>query len=88
MGTEAHQVKVFLVWFTVDQDEVGPDMTIAMIGPLAAERMVDIFRRQLYIISQEVDNFHKGSIEYFPMPPCFFPFIVTFEAGRIPNLPH
>jgi hypothetical protein len=39
---EADKLKTGCVRLAVDQDEVGPDVAIAMIAPLAAERVIEI----------------------------------------------
>jgi len=43
MGTKACQVEIFFVWFAVNQDEIGPDVTIAVIGPFTTKGVVGFF---------------------------------------------
>ena len=88
MGTKAHQVEISFVWFAVNQDEIGPDVAIAVIGPFTTKRVVGICDGEPHVIGQEVDSFHQSGIQYFPMPPCFFPFIVVFELLGVSNLSH
>lgn len=88
MGTKAtHQVEIFLVWFVVNQDEIGPDVTIGVIGPFTTKWAVGIFDGEPHVIGQEVDSFYQSGIQHLPMPPCFFPFMVAFELLGI-NLSH
>ena len=42
MRTEAHQVKMPIVGLAVNQDEIGHDMAVAMIGPFTKKRMINI----------------------------------------------
>ena len=39
---EPDQLKAGRVWLAVDQDQVGPDVAIAVIAPLAAERVIEM----------------------------------------------
>ena len=53
-----HELEIMVVWFPVNQNEVGPDVAIAVITPLARERVIKIATRQQCIRSQHVDGFH------------------------------
>jgi hypothetical protein len=35
-----------VVWFPVNQNEIGPDVAIAVIAPLARERVIEVASRQ------------------------------------------
>jgi hypothetical protein len=45
MGAETHQFQDVLIGLAIDQDEIGPDVAVAVIGPIPAQRMVTIFVR-------------------------------------------
>jgi hypothetical protein len=45
MRTETHKLKACIVRLAVDQNEVWPDVAVAVIAPLAAERMIEIAPR-------------------------------------------
>jgi len=40
MRAEPDELQDFIVGFAIDQDEIGPDMAVAMIFPFAGECMV------------------------------------------------
>ena len=45
MRAEPDKLKARVVRLAVDQDEVGPDVAITVIAPLAAQRMIEIAAR-------------------------------------------
>lgn len=77
-----------VVWFPVNQNEIGPDMAIAVITPLARERVIEIAARQQCIRNQHIDGFHQNDIKFFAVPPGFLAFVVALEAIGVPNFPH
>jgi hypothetical protein len=52
MGTKPDKLEGPGIRLAVNQDEVGPDMAITMIVPLAAEGMVKIAVRQRLVLGQ------------------------------------
>ena len=42
MGTKAHKVKVFFVWFPINQNQIGLYMTISMVYPITGKGVVKI----------------------------------------------
>jgi allophanate hydrolase subunit 2 len=60
---EADELEVRFVRLAVDQDEVGPYVTIAVIAPLAAERVVEIPPGQRLVLGQYGDCFEELGIE-------------------------
>ena len=70
---EPDKLKACIVRLAVDQDEVGPDVAIAVIAPLAAERMIEIAARQRLILRQHADRFeqqrHRGACCAVPISP-------------------
>jgi hypothetical protein len=45
MRTEARKFENIVLQLPVDQHEIGADMAISMISPLADRRMIDVARR-------------------------------------------
>jgi hypothetical protein len=68
---EAHQIEVFVVRLAVNENEIGPDVAIAMIVPLAGQRMIDIAARQWRVGGKKVDDFHQQGIELLAEPAGF-----------------
>ena len=56
-------------------------MAVAVIVPLAAERVIEIAVRQRLVIGQHVDGVEQQDIEALAMPPGFLAFVVAPEAG-------
>lgn len=46
---EANEIQVFIVGFAVDQNEIGPDVAVAVIGPFTNQRMIDTLNGQGYV---------------------------------------
>ena len=67
--TQAHQIKVPIVGFAVDQYEIGLDMAVAMIGPFTKKRMINVGVGQGHIGGEQIHNFHQGGIDDFAVPP-------------------
>ena len=42
VGTEAHKLEARVIRLAVDENEIGPDVAVAMIAPIAGQRVVDI----------------------------------------------
>jgi hypothetical protein len=42
VGAEPHEVEIVRVGLSVDQDEIGANVTVAVIVPFAAKRVVEI----------------------------------------------
>jgi hypothetical protein len=66
---EANQIKVFVVGFPVDQDEIGPYMAITVIGPFTKKRMIDVAVGQGPISGEQIHHFHQGGVNDAAVPP-------------------
>ena len=66
MPTETHEFETTVVWLPVNQNEIGPDMTIAVIAPIARKRVIKIASRQHRVRSQNRDGFRQNDIKFFP----------------------
>jgi hypothetical protein len=55
--------------FAVDQNKIGLDVTIAVIGPFTRKRMIEIAGRQRGVGSKQIDEFHQGGVKRFAVPP-------------------
>ena len=77
MRTKTHEFEIMVVWFPVNQNEVGPDVAIAVITPLARERVIEVTSRQQCIRSQHVDGFYQNDTKLFAVPSGFLAFVAT-----------
>ena len=58
MRTGTDKLKACIVRLAVDQNEVWPDVAVAVIAPLAAERMIELAPRQRLILRQHPHGRH------------------------------
>jgi len=82
MGPEPDQIQVFVVGFSVDKDQVGLDMAIPVVVPVAGEPVVVILARQWRIGCEEVDRLHEDGIEGFSVSPRLLAPVIAPEAVR------
>ncbi len=71
MRAEPDKLKGRIIRLAVDQNEVGSDVAVAVIAPLAAERMIEIPSRQWLVLRQDGDGFEKQDIEALGLPSGF-----------------
>lgn len=88
MGTQPHKLQRVVANFAIDQHEVGPDMAIAMILPVAGQRMISAAFRQRLIGRQKVEDRAQKAVHFLAELPCQFPLVVAPETGGGFNLPH
>lgn len=88
MGAETDEIKARTIRFAINQDEIRPDMAVAVIGPFATERMVEIPSRQRVIICQYRDGFQQRRIEVPTVPSGFLAAVIALKAASVPNIPH
>lgn len=69
MRAEANQIKVLIIGFAVNQDEVGLYMAVAMIGPFTKKRMVNVAAGQGPINGEQIHNLHQGGINDLAIVP-------------------
>src|SRR5215475_9293752 len=88
MRAEPDKLKVRIIRLTVDQNEVGSDVAVAVIAPLAAERMIEIPPRQWLVLRRDGDGFEKQGIEALGLPSGFLAPVITAKAAGVFNNPH
>ena len=81
LRAEPDKLKTRIVRLSVDQDEVGADVAVAVIAPLATERVIEIAARQRLVLRQHGDGFEQGGIEALAVPSGFLAPVVAAEAA-------
>jgi hypothetical protein len=61
---EADKLKIFIVGFAVDQDQVGLDVAVPMIVPVTRQRVIETPARQLIVIGEKVDDIDQERVEF------------------------
>jgi hypothetical protein len=56
MRAETNKLKARIVRLAVDQNKVGFDVAVAVIVPIAAERVIEIAARQWLVLCQQRDG--------------------------------
>ena len=88
MGAEADQFEAVGVGFAVDQDEVGADVAVAVVGPVAGQGVVDVAAGEWGVGEQQVNQFGQERSQFFAQGFGFFTAIVALEAARLFSRPH
>jgi hypothetical protein len=87
--TKPDKLKAVFVRLAVNQDVVGADMAIAVIVPLAAERMIEIAAGLRLVLCQHVDGFEQQGIEAAPaVASGFLASVIAAKATGVFNNPH
>jgi hypothetical protein len=66
---KANQIEVFIIWFTVDQDQIRLYVAVSMIRPFAGKQMIEVAAGQGHIGGKQTHDFHQGRIKLFAVPP-------------------
>jgi hypothetical protein len=88
VGTQTHQFERGGVGLAIDQDKIGPNVTVAVIAPFTGKRMVKISVGEGRVIDEQVDGFHKQRIESLAVLSGFLATVVPLETSSVFNLPH
>jgi hypothetical protein len=73
MRTQPYEFDRVGVGQSVDQDEVRPDMAVAMVRPLVDQRMIVEFRVERLVGGKQADDAEQGLVQVTAMPPPGFP---------------
>jgi hypothetical protein len=77
--TEADELQRFVVRLTIDQYEVGTNMAITKIRPLAGKSMVARSPREPRIRDQPANELQKAFVEFGAVSAAFFAFVIPLE---------
>jgi len=85
---ETHQAKSVVVRLLVDQHQVGAEMTIAVIGPVASEGVIVVARIEGHISRKQLQNQDEIACQRGTVATFGLSLVVAFESGGAFNLPH
>ncbi len=83
-----HQIGMIGVGLAVDQYQVGPDMTVPVVLPLTAKRVVPMARRQRPVLRKIGHDMRQFGIDGPGETTSLFAPVVSFEGRGPPNRPH
>ena len=75
-----------LIDLAIDQDQVGLEMTVAMVLPVAGKCMIHHVRRQGDVVSQKGHRGEKVGRDRGAMAPLLLALVVSLELVRIFDL--
>lgn len=88
MGAQSHELEHIWIWFAVDQNEIGPEVAIAEVFPLSAERMVAKLCRRRDVIDQIAEDRCKLPRQRATMRALLFALVVAPETRGLFNRPY
>jgi len=81
MRAKAHKFETFVIRLTVDENEVRPDVAVAVIVPFAGQWVIEIPVRQRCVGGEQVDDLHQLGVQLLAVPAGFLP-CSRAESGR------
>ena len=88
VGAERHEIEMSGVRLAIDQDQVGPDMTVPVVLPGPRQGMVEMAPSRRPVGRKVGDDVSELRVEGFGEPALLLAFVVSFEGGGPPNRPH
>lgn len=88
VGAKPNELQNIRPGLAVDEHQIGPDVTIAVVLPVAREGMVSATDRQRSIVSQVVHCSGEDAIEEVAMQPLGLALVVFLEPAEALNRPH
>ena len=88
VGAETHEIEMSGVGLAIDQDQVGPDMTVPVVLPGPRQGMVEMAPSKRPVGRKVGDDVSELRVEGFGEPALLLAFVVSFEGGGPPNRPH
>lgn len=86
--SEAHEFERLGIRLAVDENEIGPDVAVPVIGPFTGQPVVEVAPGKGVVVGEQVHHRHQRGVEALAMPPRFLALVVTLEAPGVANLPH
>ena len=67
MGAKPDELQGVGVWLLVDRHQVGLDVTVPMVFPVASQRVVTVLLRQRMVVCQRRDNGNEITLQRLPV---------------------
>lgn len=88
MRSEPDELKRCVVGFAINQDQIRPQVAIAMIAPVSDQGVITIFQVQFPITDQSLEQCAQVRIERFGMATPLLALIIFLERCGTLNRPH
>jgi hypothetical protein len=76
------------IGLAIDEQQVGPEMALAMILPLASQSVITVFLGQSHVFDQERDHLTHEWVKLAPVLPFAFALEVAQAGSRPLNPQH
>jgi hypothetical protein len=71
MRAKAHKFEAVVIRLAVDENEIRPDVAVAVIAPFAGQWVIEIPVRQRRVGGEQVDYFHQYGVQLLAVPAGF-----------------
>eukprot|EP01012_Entosiphon_sulcatum_P034746 TRINITY_DN44123_c0_g1_i1.p1 TRINITY_DN44123_c0_g1~~TRINITY_DN44123_c0_g1_i1.p1 ORF type:complete len:136 (+),score=4.50 TRINITY_DN44123_c0_g1_i1:270-677(+) len=88
MRSETHELQHGVIRLAVNQHQVGLDVTVPVVFPVAGEGVVTVLLGQRLVIRQGCDDGNEIARQRLTMRAFGFAFIIAFEPAGLFNRPH
>ena len=88
MAAKAHELQHFIIWFSIDQDQIGLDGPVAKIIPVAGQCVVPVTRLKRLIACQDLHDERHLRIKRSAVLAFGLPLKVAPELSGGFNPPH
>jgi hypothetical protein len=68
MGAKAYEFEAVVIRLAVDENEVRPDVAVAIIAPFAGQRVIEIPARQRRVGGEQVNDLHEQCVQLLAVP--------------------
>jgi len=72
MQTKAHKFEAVVVRLAVVENEIRPDVAVAVVVPFAGQWVIEMPARQQRVGGEQVDDLHQQGIQRLAVPAGFF----------------
>jgi len=87
MRTETHKLQHCVIRFSVDQHQVGFDVAVTVVFPVAGQRMVAMLLGQRLVVGQRLHDRHEVIRQRFAVRTFGLAFQITLELPGLFNRP-
>jgi len=80
---KAHKFEALVIRLAVDQNEIRPDVAVAVIVPFAGQWVIEIAARQRRVAGEQVHDLHQQCVQLIARATGFFSPVVALKAGGV-----
>jgi hypothetical protein len=73
MRAKTHKFKAVVIRLPVNENEIGPDVAVAVIVPFAGRWVIEIPAWQRRVGGEQDDDLHQQGVRFLAVPTGLFP---------------